>query len=529
MDKITEQIKIKGFSKVWVSDMGNGNFRNPILFADYSDPDVIKVGEDFFLISSSFNCTPAIPLLHSKDLVNWRIVNYVVDRLPAPFYDKPQYGLGVYAPSLQYHDNKFWVFYPDPDAGIYMTYTEDPFGKWQEPVMIKEAKGWIDPYAFWDDDGKAYLINAFAKSRLGFSSVINISPMKPDGTGLLGEGTIIFDGNKNHPYIEGPKLYKREGYYYIFAPAGGVEKGWQTVLRSKNIYGPYEDKIVLRQGETNINGPHQGGLVELESGEEWFVHFQDMKEYGRILHLQPVTWKNHWPIIGEDINNDGIGQPIYEMKKPDVGRDYTACVPDTSDDFIAGSLGLQWQWNANYKEHWYTLNERKDYLRLYAVNDMFNWGNTIWHAPNLLLQKFPAPSFTATTKLQLNSSEGNIKAGLIIGGTQCFYVALYKYKDSLKLGYFKAYEEDGKRVESELDTHSLYDNEVILRVSVKEGALCSYSYSLDGENYISIGESFKASKTLWSGAKLGVFCINPSKTASNSYADFDWFLVEEDK
>ena len=224
------------------------NYTNPILYADYSDPDVIRVNDDYFMIASSFCNTPAVPLLHSKDLVNWKVVNYLMDNLPFNYYDVPRHGLGVWAPALRFHEGIYYAFIPFPDEGILMCKTTDPFGKWDDPVIVKRACGWIDPCPFFDDDGSVYMVNGFARSRWGFKSILGLSKLSPDCTKVLDDGELIFDGRKTQPTIEGPKLYKRNGYYYIFAPAGGVKVGWQTVLRSKNIYGPYEEKIVMAQG-----------------------------------------------------------------------------------------------------------------------------------------------------------------------------------------------------------------------------------------------------------------------------------------
>jgi len=254
-------------SKVWVADSGDGTYRNPILYADYSDPDVVRVGEDYYLVASSFNAIPGLPVLHSRDLVNWTIVGHALQRQP-PFevFDKPQHGNGVWAPAIRYHNGEFYIFYPDPDYGIYLVKAKQPMGPWSEPLLIKAAKGWIDPCPFWDDDGKAYLVTAFARSRAGIKSILVISRMSPDGTSLLDNGVMVFDGHDHDPTVEGPKLYKRNGYYYVFAPAGGVESGWQLALRAKNINGPYERKVVLAQGKTSINGPHQGAWIETPSG-----------------------------------------------------------------------------------------------------------------------------------------------------------------------------------------------------------------------------------------------------------------------
>ena len=298
---------------MWNADLGNGMYKNPILYADYSDPDACRAGEDYFMIASSFCNAPGLPVLHSKDLVNWKVVNYILPKVPEERYDKPVHGCGVWAPAIRYHDGTFFACFPMPDEGIYMSTTKDPFGTWSEPVNIRPGAGWIDPCPFWDEDGRAYLVAGVAKSRIGYKSVLHMIEMQPDGMGLIGEAKVVFDGNLNEQEtIEGPKLYKRNGWYYIFAPAGGVKTGWQTVLRSRNIFGPYEYRVVMRQGDTPINGPHQGAWVDTVTGEDWFLHFQDVYAAGRIIHLQPMSWKEDWPIIGIAKDGNDYGEPANE-------------------------------------------------------------------------------------------------------------------------------------------------------------------------------------------------------------------------
>jgi beta-xylosidase len=340
-------------SKVWVADNGDGTYKNPILHADYSDPDAIRVGDDYYMTASSFNCIPGLPILHSKDMVNWELVNYALPKQP-PFdvFDKPQHGNGVWAPCIRYHNEEFYIYYPDPDYGIYMIKTKDPKGLWSDPLLIKEGKGIIDPAPFWDEDGKAYLGFAFAGSRAGAKSLLAVCSMNPEGTVANDDAVMVLDGHLDEATVEGPKLYKRNGYYYIFAPAGGVPTGWQTVMRSKNIFGPYEKRKVMDQGKSPINGPHQGAWVDTPSGEDWFFHFQDKGAYGRIVHLQPMKWINDWPVIGIDKDKDGKGEPVLTYKKPNVGKTYPIMTPPDSDEFNAPKLGLQWQWHANYQVYW---------------------------------------------------------------------------------------------------------------------------------------------------------------------------------
>ena len=395
------------FAQDWILDLGNGKYKNPIIFADYSDPDLVRVDDDFYMVASSFNCMPGIPVLHSKNLVNWEIIGHVYERLPFEKFDKPVHGQGSWAPAIRYHNGLFYVYFCTPHEGLFVATAKDPAGPWELEHVV-EVELWEDPCPIWDDDGNAYLVRSKLRA-----DILYLHKMSPDGKKILDNGTIIFHNVETQPIIEGPKFLKKDGYYYILAPAGSVPMGWQTVLRSKNIYGPYEDKIVLHQGSTDINGPHQGGLVELQSGEWWFAHFQDRDVYGRIVHLQPVEWKDDWPLMGEDINNDGIGEPVMEWTKPDFDRSYPIIIPQTSDEFESDELGLQWQWHANPKKEWYSLSENSGILRLYSVKNFSQNGN-LWLVPNLLLQKFPAPSFTVTTKISFHPNRINGKSGLLI-------------------------------------------------------------------------------------------------------------------
>ncbi len=508
----------------WVSDLGNGRFKNPVLYADYSDPDVIRVGSDFYMTASSFTYVPGLPILHSKDLINWEIINYAVRELQ-PRYNKPKHGCGVWAPSIRYHDGKFYIYYGDPDLGIMMTCTDDIYGEWSPVVCVREGVGLIDTCPLWDDDGKAYIVHGYAKSRCGIKSKLAVCEMTPDGAEVISGDTVIFDGTVSHPTLEGPKFYKRNGWYYIMAPAGGVPTGWQVVLRSKNVYGPYEDRIVLRQGLTEINGPHQGGWVELESGESWFMHFQDLEVCGRIIHLQPVTWINDWPVMGENIDSGLCGQPAMECKKPDVGAEYPVCVPATSDDFSSDKLGLQWQWQANNKPEWYSLTESPGRLRLYSEKLETEEDAYMWNLPNVLTQLWQAPSMTTTVKADIPKGTGKNKAALGVAGLEYGYIAIV---DDGTIEFTTGVAEDEGVIGSEtlvtdkiVSTTSVYlRTEVIAR---RNGltARVRCSYSTDGTVFIPMGE-FDGRQGKWVGAKHALFCVGEE----GAYADFSHFTVE---
>ena len=519
-------------SNVWVADQGNGTYKNPVLYADYSDPDAIRVGDDYFMTSSSFNTMPGLPILHSRDLVNWQLIGHALQtQIPEEHYNVPRHGAGVWAPSIRYDRGEFYIYWGDPDFGIYMVKTTNPAGPWEEPVLVKEGKGFIDPSPFWDDDGKAYLAHAWAASRAGVNSLLTVYQMSEDGTKLLDKGKNVFSGHDQHHTVEGPKFYKRGDYYYLFAPAGGVATGWQLILRSKDIYGPYEEKVVLEQGSTEINGPHQGALVDTKTGESWFLHFQEVLPYGRILHLQPVNWVDGWPLMGEDKDGNGIGEPVLSYQKPDVGQDYPIMTPAESDEFNSDTLGLQWQWHANPKVTWSVMLRDQGYLRLLMVGRKDSAIN-LWNTPNLLLQKFPAPDFTTTTKAELNL-EWDVwqskKAGLIIMGNDYSYLAINKNEDGYYVSQVICKDALSGGPEEVVATQPIKQSTAFLRVKVSApDAMCTFSYSEDGRNFKPIGQSFMAQLDKWIGAKVGIFADTQAGVRDGGYVDFDWFRITKD-
>ena len=524
-------------SRTWVADKGDGTYQNPVLYADYSDPDVCAAGDDFYMTASSFNCIPGLPILHSNDLVNWSLVNYALPvQEPQEFFDKAQHGKGVWAPAIRFHNGEFYIYWGDPDYGIYLIKAKDPKGEWTKPVLVKAGKGMIDPTPLWDEDGKVYLIHAYAGSRSGVNSILVICELNAEGTEVISDPVMVFDGNdgKNHT-VEGPKLYKRNGYYYIFAPAGGVATGWQLVLRSGNIYGPYESKIVMAQGKTTVNGPHQGGWVDTNTGESWFVHFQDQGAYGRVIHLNPMKWINDWPVIGADKDMDGCGEPVTTYKKPNVGITYPVATPPESDEFNTRHLGLQWQWHANKKDT-YGFTTGLGYIRLYAGSLSKEFVN-FWEVPNLLMQKFPAEEFTATAKLTFTAKQDGEQAGIIVMGWDYSYLSVRKAGDKfiLQQAVCKDAEQQNPEQVKELASFpveylkmpGVADNEwktVYLRVKVTKGAVCTFAYSLNGKKYTTVGDAFTARQGKWIGAKVGLFCVTPND-GNRGWADVDWFRM----
>lgn len=507
------------------ANLSGKEYTNPVIHADYSDPDAVATpdGKTFYMTASSFSDAPGLPILKSNDLVNWTLVNYALDAVPpTEYYDAaPRHGKGVWAPCIRYHDGEYYIYWGDPDFGIYMIKTSDPEGRWSEPLLVKGGRGMIDPSPFWDEDGKAYLSNGWAASRAGFNSILTLSEMTPDGTKVISQPRIIFDGNDgvNHT-VEGTKMYRKGDYYYLFAPAGGVATGWQLVMRSKNIYGPYESKIVMTQGDTDINGPHQGAWVSAPDGSDWFLHFQDKAAYGRVIHLNPMTWVDGWPVIGIDKDGDGCGNPVKKYKKPILAK------ADKSED-----TPMLYQWHANYRDM-YGFPSDNAMMRLYGHRVSKDFVN-MWEIPNLWLQKFPAEQFSMTSKVRISaksSSEG-VSSGIIVMGWDYARLGLKKTGDKFEIQFISCTdaEQGGREVVNDLGSIAptrTYDAgnypnlecDIWLKVNVAKGGICTFAYSTDGKKYTVAGK-FTARAGKWIGAKIGFYSITPDNIADRGWID----------
>lgn len=524
-------------SQVWSPDNGNGTYTNPVINADYSDPDVCVAGEDYYLTASSFNCIPGLPVLHSRDLVNWEIVGHAVKELePKLEFDKPSHGNGIWAPSIRYHNGEFYIYWGDPDYGVFMVKTKDPAGEWSKPLCVIPGKGLIDTTPLWDDDGRCYLVNAYANSRSRFASVIAIRELSADGTKPIGNPVIIYDGNGTESRTcEGPKIYKRDGWYWVMFPAGGVPTGFQVAMRSKSPFGPYESKVVLAQGKTKINGPHQGAWVHTKFGEDWFLHFQDKEAYGRVVHLQPVTWKDNWPVMGIDKDGDYCGEPVTTYRKPKTSGKVQVVNPAESDEFSDTRLGLQWQWHANYNETFGMPTAFGSY-RVYThkVSEKFQ---NLWEVPNLLLQKTPADKFTATTKIRFTSKDQNQTGGLLMMGLDYSGLVVKRVGNDFQLLQISCKSADKGKPQTEqliatlkptavdqIDYQPGTHIDIYMRMSVNDGKM-RFSYSLDGKKYTKCGTEFTMREGKWIGAKIGFVAYEPGQKTNRGWIDADWFRV----
>ena len=516
-------------SEVWCPDNGDGTYQNPVLNADYSDPDVICVGDDYYLTASSFQCMPGLPVLHSRDLVNWTIIGYALQRqFPG---ELPQHGNGVWAPSIRHHNGEFYIYWGDPDRGVMMVKAKNPAGPWEEPVCVIPGKGMIDTCPLWDDDGRCYLVNGWANSRAGFNSVLTVRELSADGTRPIGQPVIVFDGGNRDYTTEGPKFYKRDGWYWIMCPAGGVETGWQLAMRSKSPYGPYESKTVLRQGKTPVNGPHQGGWVHTALGEDWFLHFQDKGPYGRVVHLQPVDWSSGWPVMGKK------GEPVLTYRKPKTTTTVPVANPVESDEFNEPRLGLQWQWQADYDQY-YGMPTADGHFRL------FTWKlpntpkpDNMWLVPNMLLQKIPADSFTATTKLRLAAKAEHQRGGIIMMGLSYSALVVERVGEEFQLKQLTCLDADKGKPQQEqviatlkptdrdkIPYHPALYLDIQLRMTVS-GGLVNFAYSRDGKSFQPAGTAFKMREGKWIGAKIGLVAVEDNEKSDSGLLDVDWFRV----
>lgn len=489
-------------------------YTNPVLQSDYSDPDVIRVGEDFYMVASSFNHVPGVPVLHSKNLVEWRLVNYVLKELPFARFNTVRHGCGAWAPSIRYHNGRYYCLIPFPDEGIYVSDTDDPCGEWSPLRPLVEGAGLEDPCPIWVD-GRCYVVFAFVKSRIGFNSKLAVFEADENLTRAASKYTEIYDGHNISPKIEGPKFYKRGKYFYILAPAGGVKTGWQVALRSERIYGPYETRIIMLQGDTAVNGPHQGALVDLDdSGNRWaFVHFQDMGAYGRVVHLQPAVWCDDWVLCGAAEDKSLPGVPVSGGEYPlDIATDYKI---EPSDEFDGDKLSLVWQTPANIREEWYSF---KRGLRL---NCVYCEDEALSDLPQLFMQKVPYLNFSVKTKCRLNLVNDGDETGFVMFGREYAYICVVRIDGQNYLEIRKG--TIGGETDETLCRSQHYDESyVTFQVSAKyeETNKLAFRFTFGGSAFT---HKFYAAPGVWTGAKLGIYSRASSESKGSS--TFKFFRV----
>ena len=465
-------------------------YENPILPYDFSDPDVIRLGKYYYMTYSTFASTPGLQILRSEDAIHWEYIDAALpDTVPGYGHlDACPAGCGVWAPSIRFHEGRFYIYYGDPDIGIFCIRSAAKSEKipcrWEQAVLVKAGKGLIDPCPIWDAKGRCYLVHGFAGSRAGFKSALAVCELASDGLSVVKDDEIVFDGHPDNPTVEGPKFYKRNSYYYIFCPAGGVRTGWQLCMRSKSPYGPYEVRRVLEQDTTAVNGPHQGAWVD-----DWFWHFQDVGTAGRIVHLQPLKWLRGWPVIGNE------GRPVSRYK------DYSSvtsgiAVEPLHEEFDARSLAPEWQWSGNRKAVYSFCNTDSSHLRLFTYP-----ADGVQTAPNLLLRKIPAGTaitFEARVRFTpLKKNAAHEQAGLLVHGRQSRMLPVPG---------------DGQWWYARIVMDSTY--------------VCRFYLSRDSRVWELAGEPFQAVAGEWIGARIGFYATRDRKPVNDAgYLDIDWVNI----
>ena len=538
-------------------------YRNPVLTMDFSDPDVCA-GPDgkYYMTASSFGGIPGLPILASDDLVNWSYVAYALQAHPWAT-ERPEHGNAVWAPSIRYRADKgeYVIYWGDPDRGAYRVSAKSPAGPWSAPRLVVEAKGLIDTCPLYDDDGRVYLVNGWAQSRAGMNSVLTVRELDADETRAISGPVLVYDGMPEGNFTtEGPKFYKRNGEYWLMFPSGGVPTGWQVAARAPTPFGPFAAKTVMAQGKSKINGPHQGAWVATPHGEDWFVHFSDRDAYGRIVHLEPMTWlESGWPVIGIDDDGDGCGDPVEECEMPKGGRlGEQKIYPQLDDEFEAPRLGLQWQYLGKSRAD-VGFGTTKGFFRLYSTPVVpadarsfapdVPFGNT-WNTPNLLVQKFPAFNFTATMKAQVGAKQDAEESGLLVQGMDYARIGLKSKGDGFDVVFTVCRGADrGTREKQQVVASVPADvigagirtakvKDVWFRVDVRQGEtppkglcgapMCTFSCSFDdGESWTEANarEPFQAREGKWIGATVGFYSLAGPGCKDRGWIDADWFRI----
>ena len=488
-------------------DMGDGTYRNPILPSDYSDLDCIRVGDDYYAISSTMQFSPGMIILHSKDLVNWTLIGHAVADVtqigPDMNWDRMnRYGRGVWAGAIHYAHGRFWVVFGAPDEGFFITSAEDPAGPWEplHPLMLEG--GWDDCCIFWDDDGQAYFIGTHFAD--GYKTYI--WKMTPDGRFLIEDSRTLINQRAGR---EANKLYKINGWYYHFFSE--VSQGARVVMmqRSRSIMGPYTQRRQLTDRNREWNEPNQGGIVDTPSGEWYFITHHGTGDWeGRCMSLLPVTWIDGWPILGATEGGEP-GTMVFGGTKPIQG--HPVVTPQSSDDFSTSVLGPQWEWNHHPRADKWSLTERPGYLRLRAFkplrpDDLMTAGNT------LTQRSFRTRKNVVIAKFDLSGMADGQKAGL------CHFAKDHSALSVAQEGSVRRIEfrENGNLTKGPVVEQNL----LWIQSSWGLDGKSQYAYSLDGNKFVPFGSVYQLSWGHYRGDRIGLYSFNIKEDAG--YVDIDF-------
>lgn len=501
---------------LWQADNGDGTFTNPLLWGDYPDPDVCRVGDTYYMVSTSMHYVPGCPILSSKDLVNWHPVGYAVER----YEEDPRYDMqggtlylnGSWAASIRHHKGKYYVAFCTPygwgtkTGHFSVCEAERPEGPWKRTVFPEYL---YDPGLFFDDDGRVYVAHGQGTIKLTELEA-DVRSVKPGTEKVIWKGGFKDDRTLGGGFgMEGSHMYKINGMYYILCPAGGTG-GWQVCLRSDKIDGPYEHRIVMDDDRSYPgNGLHQGGMVQTKNGDWWFIIMQDRGAIGRVPCLVPVTWKDGWPMLGAD----GLDAIVYD--KPAGCKGHVA-LPMTSDEFDTRRLGLQWQWNHNPDNRTWSLEKHRGYMRLGAhrADDLKN-------ARNTLTQRVLGPLSTATVEMDIAGLKNSCTAGFGVFEFPYAYVGVTQKNDGRRIVMCN----DGQEVASEPLAASV--RTVWIRIFTSDHDFtASFFYSLDGHHFKPFGNKLKMGLGLpWTANRFALFNFATEAEGVGGYADFNWFRM----
>ncbi|MDQ6785455.1 MAG: glycoside hydrolase 43 family protein [Acidobacteriota bacterium] len=512
--------QIEEFARTWGDwqtwgDQGDGTFLNPILPSDYSDLDAIRVGSDYYAISSTFQFSPGIVILHSKDLVNWTILSHAASDLtqisPELNWDKMnRYGRGIWAGAIRFHDGKFWIYFGTPDEGYFMTTAKNPAGKWQPLHRVLAEKGWDDCAPFWDDDGQGYLVG----TNFSDGYKIYLFKLTPDGRDIMRESGKVIHQSKGS---EANKLYKFNGFYYHFFSEVKSEGRVVMMERAKNIWGPYDEIKQLNHAEKEFREPNQGGILQTTGGGWYFLTHHGGGDWsGRVMSLLPVTWIGGFPIIG-NVGADGIGQMVWSGKMP--VRSTKKVTPQTDDEFSKTEIAPQWEFNYQPRAEKWSLTERRGFLRLRAFKTLDS--DNILKAGNTLTQRVMRTTFNEVViKLDLRGLADGEKAGL------CHFAS--PNYSSFGVAQHGAVRQLEFNLKGDLTAGNVVKgNDMWIKSTWGLDGKSQYFYSLDGKTYQNFGEPYQMMWGSYRGDRIGIF--NYNNRADEGFVDVDFFHYDFSK
>ncbi len=487
------------------SDNGDGTYTNPVIASDFPDPDVILVDDTYYMVATTMFVFPGVTVIKSKDLVNWEYCSNAVPRFDfSQCYELDtcsRYSHGQWATSLKYKNGKFYLLFITLDEGGFVCTADQAEGPWD---IRKLPHGFYDPGLFFDEDGRTYVAHGYGE--------IKITEVDDD-LAPISKDSVVFVGDIRGG-LEGSHVYKINDYYYLYSTYGGLN-GIQVALRSKSIWGPYEQKVVIKDWTPGPNfGIHQGALMQTQTGEWWTMLFVDSGPLGRFPSLQPVTWEDGWPMVGVE------GKAVLTHKKPNVGKEYPIKTFPTSSEFSESELGMQWGWNHNPDDSKWSLTEREGYLRLHTATVT----DDLKMAQNSLTQRTWAyysdtVASTAMAKMELKNMKKGDVAGFAIFQDPYAYIGVKKVKGKYQLIMVN----NGEVVE----TQPLKSSQIYLMSQPNFGSgKANFGYSTDGKNFQKFGNelTMKFNLSVFTGNKYMLF--NHATEALGGYVDVDWFRVD---